>query len=229
MIVKILDLIFKTDKPIEESATQLRGYLGLRFQNHVALHHHASSGQEARLLYEYPKIQYYITRDLAILLAIGKKNIALLKEIVMNVKKFYLGNNVYEIREINAHYREEEFGISNGKDMIRYAFQSPWLALNEDNYVKFKTASISERRTLLEKILIGNILSMSKHLDYFVPSPINVAIELHPRKVSFKNVDMVGFKGMFETNFHIPDYFGVGKAVSHGFGIVKKSNASHEE
>jgi len=33
---------------------------------------------------------------------------------------------------------------------------------------------------------------------------------------------MLGFLGEFEVNFDIPDYLGIGKSVSRGFGTVKK-------
>ena len=33
----------------------------------------------------------------------------------------------------------------------------------------------------------------------------------------------VGFVGKFKVNFKIPDYLGLGKSVSRGFGTIKKS------
>jgi len=37
---------------------------------------------------------------------------------------------------------------------------------------------------------------------------------------------MIGFKGNFMVNFEIPDYWGIGKSVSRGFGtLVKDKNA----
>ncbi len=140
----------------------------------------------------------------------------------MNVNELLLGKNTYKIVEIKAHYVDSEYGIINGGEMISYRFASPWLALNSENYMKYKHSSIKERRELLRKIFIGNILSMSKHLKYNVPTTIEVDLELYPLKVSFKDISMIGFKGIFETNFLVPDYMGIGKAVSHGFGIVKK-------
>lgn len=36
---------------------------------------------------------------------------------------------------------------------------------------------------------------------------------------------MLGFLGTFSVNFEIPDYWGIGKSVSRGFGtVVKCSN-----
>jgi hypothetical protein len=33
---------------------------------------------------------------------------------------------------------------------------------------------------------------------------------------------MLGFLGNFSVNFEIPDYWGIGKSVSSGFGTIKR-------
>ncbi|MBC7362911.1 MAG: CRISPR-associated endonuclease Cas6, partial [Candidatus Aminicenantes bacterium] len=69
----------------------------------------------------------------------------------------------------------------------------------------------------------GNILSMSKSLGYTVTEPIRAEIK-NFKEVSakLKDVPMIGFLGTFSVNFEIPDYWGIGKSVSRGFGTVKK-------
>lgn len=41
-------------------------------------------------------------------------------------------------------------------------------------------------------------------------------------KTSLKGTPMLGFLGDFSVNFEIPDYWGIGKSVSRGFGTVKR-------
>ena len=75
----------------------------------------------------------------------------------------------------------------------------------------------------MEKILIGNLISISKSLGYTVPEPIHVTIHnLKEVKTSLKRTPMLGFLGTFSVNFEIPDYWGIGKSVSRGFGTVLK-------
>ncbi len=222
MKLKLLHLLLTVDRDIEETSTQLRGFIGNQFKKYVELHHHLNSSEgDSKLKHEYPKIQYNIKGNKAILLGIEENAISVLRNVVMNVKELILGPNKYNIVEINAHYDDTEFGIVNSGRVFLYKFLSPWLALNSENYKRFTIATIKERRKLLKSILIGNILSMSKHLGYNVPDTIQVEIELTPMKVFYKDIPLVGFKGIFETNFLIPDHVGIGKAVSHGFGIVK--------
>jgi hypothetical protein len=37
-----------------------------------------------------------------------------------------------------------------------------------------------------------------------------------------KGTPFIGFLGLFMVNFTIPDYLGLGKSVSRGFGTVKR-------
>ena len=225
MILKILHLFLKVDRDIEESATQFRGFIGSEFKKYIELHHHLTSNDEKKLVYGYPKIQYKVIQNRAIVLGIGEENISILKNLVLNLNKIVLGDNTYRIIEIRTDYQESEFSITNQDELHTYKFQSPWLALNPKNYEKYMNLSRDGKHNLLKEILIGNILSMSKYLSYTVPSQIKVDIDVRPLKILFKNVNMMGFKGKFKINFLIPNYLGIGKGVSRGYGSVKKINS----
>jgi len=126
MRLKLLHLHLVVDHQIRETATQLRGFIGKQFENHIEFHHHISSNKEDRkLLYEYPTIQYKIHDSKAIILAIGDPAISALKKVVMTLEELKLGGNTYILREINARYADADFGLlSNGKTH-RYRFISP--------------------------------------------------------------------------------------------------------
>jgi hypothetical protein len=96
--------------------------------------------------------------------------------------------------------------------------------LNEKNYEKYQKFGMwPKRKELLENVLIGNLLSMSKSLGYTVAEPIRAEIKNFKEvRTKLKDVPMIGFLGTFFVNFEIPDYLGIGKSVSRGFGTVKK-------
>ncbi|MDI6782187.1 MAG: CRISPR-associated endonuclease Cas6 [bacterium] len=73
---------------------------------------------------------------------------------------------------------------------------------------------------MLDRTLIGNILSMSKGLEYVVTEQIRAEVDVKPVSTTLKGVSMIGFMGTFSINFYIPDYLGIGKSVSRGFGTV---------
>jgi len=66
-------------------------------------------------------------------------------------------------------------------------------------------------------------------LEYTVPEEIKTEVDLFPVKIMYKTVAMIGFKGRFETNFTIPDYLGLGKAASQGYGPVKRLNLEEKK
>jgi len=74
----------------------------------------------------------------------------------------------------------------------------------------------------LKKTLVANLLSMSKSLEYQVPDRIECELDVKIRKNRLKETNMISFVGVFFTNFLIPDYFGIGKSVSRGFGAVRQ-------
>ena len=98
------------------------------------------------------------------------------------------------------------------------------MALNQENYRKYINTSITQRRELLHRILIGNLISMSKWMQYDVKERLYSMVDVKPVNVNFKNNKMIAFKGNFTCNFLIPDYLGLGKSVSRGFGTVLKIN-----
>ncbi len=131
-----------------------------------------------------------------------------------------IGEAEYQIIEKAVVLRTDYFGVSDEK--ITYSFLAPWLALNEKNYEQYqKLGTWAERKQLLEKILIGNIISMSKSLGYPVPEPIKANIgKMKEVSIKLKGTPMLGFLGTFSVNFEIPDYWGMGKSVSRGFGTI---------
>jgi len=48
------------------------------------------------------------------------------------------------------------------------------------------------------------------------------SLSLQEHKTLLKSTPMLGFLGTFSVNFEIPDYWGIGKSVSRGFGTVKR-------
>ena len=70
--------------------------------------------------------------------------------------------------------------------------------------------------------MVGNLLSMSKGLGIIVNKRLHVKSHLEEKIVEYKGVKMNGFMGEFKVHYDIPDYFGLGKGVSQGFGCVKQ-------
>ena len=114
-----------------------------------------------------------------------------------------------------------EFGPC--RENHHYMFVTHWLALNPGNYERYNAMrDWKAKKELLNGILAGNLLSMCKGLDYVVTKKLYVHSRLDDETVEFKGVPVIGFIGEFRVNFQIPEFFGVGKGVSQGFGTVKR-------
>lgn len=218
MDLRTTRIVFTDNQISQGNTAKMRGYIASSFPQYIELHHHL---QEDRLLYRYPHIQYKVLSRMPMVIGIGSGS-EVLKSIYDKVDEFKIGTETQMIFEKQIVVKIEEFGITNITE--DYSFLTPWLALNEKNYEKYqKLRSWKKRKELLEKILIGNIISMSKSLGYTVPEPIKANIGyLREVRTSLKGTPMLGFLSTFSVNFEIPDYWGIGKSVSRGFGTVKR-------
>ncbi|HEC87584.1 MAG TPA: hypothetical protein ENI49_06970 [Thermoplasmatales archaeon] len=222
--LKLLVLSLRTDKPVKENSAKLRGYIGNKFPEYILLHHHVDVVDN---IYTYPKVQYKVIAGTPIIVGV-EEGAEVLKKISDDLKELKLGRRKYEIKSIQMNQFNAEFGKC--RKNIKYKFLTPWLALNPENYKKYKeTRDWKEKKEFLNSILVGNILSMCKGLDYIVMGRLYAHSLLNENKVDYKAVPHLGFIGEFRINFKIPDFIGLGKGVSHGFGTVKKMRNDREK
>lgn len=215
MKLRTLILTLESSGRVAEDASKLRGFFATRFSEYALLHQHNVD----RLIYGYPLVQYKMIGGVPMVVGVNE-GAEVLEEVYDKFDVIRLGDSVYEIVERGISVKKVDFGLTD--KIHSYEFLSPWLALNQENYRRFYgMKGRGERDEFLRKILIGNLLSMSKSLGYQVPSRIKCDVRVRIRKNRLKDVRVMGFVGGFQCNFLIPDFLGVGKSVSRGFGVVK--------
>jgi hypothetical protein len=216
--VKTLIFSFVCDKPVEGKAEWFRGFFAEHFREYTLVHHHL---EDDRLHYSFPLIQYKVMDGKPLVVGINE-GAEILQRIYPELTRLRIGHREYQIIEKTIIIRTDDVVVT--QELESFSFLTPWLALNEKNYEKYqKFGSWEKRKELLESILIGNLLSMSKSLGYTVTDPIKAEIKnIKEVRTKLKNIPMIGFLGTFSVNFKIPDYWGIGKSVSRGFGTVKK-------
>lgn len=222
----ILYLIFHDLQLQPWDIPKLRGYFSHKLFHYTELHNHLPDG---KFNYSFPKVQYRIINKHPALIGI-KDGIDVLRKIFFSTKEIILDQGgqeeIYPIQEIEIQFRELSFGETD--QFIEYEFQSPWLALNEENYKTYKKTDSLTQQKLLKKILRGNLLSLSKGFYYTIQDLDKIQVEgyFSPKEVHFKNQIMQAFTGKFMINFHIPDWMGLGKQAARGFGVIKKQEIS---
>jgi hypothetical protein len=218
MNLKTFTLTLESTKRIKEDAPKLRGFFATKFNEYQELHQHNATG----FIYKYPLVQYKIIDSTPTVIGINE-GAEVLKEIFDKFDEIQLGENTYPIMSKGIRITDQDFGLS--ESFHKYEFATPWFALSQENYRKYYTAGSREARNdLLNRILVGNILSMSKTLGYTVPDRIKANVDYKARKSHLKETTTMTFTGTFAANFQIPDYLGIGKSVSRGFGAVKRIN-----
>lgn len=222
MEITTLRLIFAVDDFLEKrDAEKVRGYLGNVFWENPVAHHHNPDGS---FIYTYPRVQYKVIEGNCLIVSFGE-GIEITKKVFDEIQDINISNNWAEIHSKALELSQEPFGVTN--EPCEYIFVTPWLALNEDNFVKYKEAnSFQKRKWLLENILAANLISIAKSLGYTVTNTVHTHIDyLKSMDVNVKDAKFAAFLGSFSVNFDIPSFWGIGKAVSRGFGtIVKKED-----
>jgi len=194
------------------SATELRGFLGYLFANDPEFHHHSNNS------FHYPLVQYKKVHGKLLVIGLNDyaekvfEKMSQLENIITPQDKIKISNIDMMRTKFDIH---EEYSV--------YRFISPWIALNEKNYGKFKVLDKQGRKELLEQILIGNFLSALKGLGITIDFEISVNINrVKQKKTKAHENEFVGFFSEFVTNVAIPKYLGLGKSVSKGFGIIER-------
>jgi len=209
-------LILGHEKLTPADTPRLRGFFANEFPQFIELHHHI---KDNKFLYTYPLVQYKMLNFSPTVIGI-EKGVEVIKQIYDRIECLQIGQHRIPITEKQMIQSENDFGIIPQLEF--YQFITPWLGLNQQNYKTFQQSTPVEKQELLHRVLIGNLLSMSKSLGYTVPERIFVAANTRLKITRLKGTELSGFTGFFAVNFLIPDYLGLGKSVSRGFGTVRK-------
>lgn len=218
MIISQVTLQLKTEPPLSEHGNSLRGYIAGNFPQYEILHNHRPDGS---LLYLYPRVQYRVLKGEGCIIGI-EEGVGVVREIEPMIGHLNLNGKGYAIGRKQIILEHVRLGLHD--TFVTYHFVKPWLALNERNYHAYINAGNKTKRDIiLINVLRGNLLSLAKSIGYVVDKQIEVtSLLLEERDCFLKGTPMLGFLGSFSVNFEIPDYWGIGKSVSRGFGTVKR-------
>ena len=182
------------------------------------LHNHDGN----KFIYRYPLVQYKVIDNIPTIIGINEAA-NIVAKIGLFEDELIIRDVSYDINKKEINKENIEFGCTD--DYIEYEFVTPWIAINQNNRAEYQYGNEIKKEEILKKILIGNIISMSKGLGYTVGKKLICWINIEEKRVKLKGITHVGFVGKFKVNFKIPDYLGLGKSVSRGFGTIKKSGS----
>lgn len=196
-------------------AHKLRGYFGNLFKEHSPLlHNHYEDGSSR---YAYPLVQYKVIDRIPVLIGF-QEGAELLVSLFLKIKEIDIEGQEFPILAKNVQQKQCTLAVN--QQLYNYAFKTLWIALNQENFRKYLQLDENEKRNFLNHQVQNNILSCYKGLGFRTSERIMAVTQVEEKQTQFKNQAMLAFAGQFTTNAYLPEWAGIGKAVSRGFGTV---------
>ena len=184
----------------------------------ILFHNHTENG----VSYHYPRIQYKRIHQKAAIVCV-KEGIKAIVEL------FCAGNYHYRIGERDVDMLIEsintyETDIDFCEEPRHYRLLN-WLPLNSENYKEYQSIEVLAQRILfLEEKLIGNLLAFFTEMGFRADKQIDLHITniTGQRLARYKGVKLMAFDVEFKANLALPQYIGIGKSSSVGYGTLTK-------
>jgi len=204
------------DIPLQtRDAHKLRGFFGTLFKEHSPLLHNHYSDGSAR--FAYPLVQYKVIDHTPVLVGF-QEGADLLVSLFLKIKELDIGGISFPVLAKNIQQKQYELSVN--RQLFNYTFKTLWMALNQDNFQMYMKLEEKEKGKFLNQQLQNNMLSFYKGLSFRISERIMAIACLEEKQTLFKNQSMLVFSGQFTTNAFLPEWTGIGKAVSRGFGTV---------
>jgi len=213
--VHIMTATYKNIYLPSTDARKVRGFFADLGYSDSNLHNHEENGDS---IYRYPLVQYKVYQKRPLILAL-EEGIGSIHPLLMKQQQLTLGDKTYF--DVALDIKLQMLPMGDSRNVRRYRFITPWLALNQENFAQYMKTDEAEKEKLLSRILIGNILSMCKSNGITVENQLQVTHHLKKVPALYKGNKMEAFSGSFEVNSCIPDLCGIGKGTARGFGTVK--------
>lgn len=181
---------------------------------------------DTRVIYRYPLIQYKMTQKKASIVCLNQGTEDIHHLLKHNNLKLRIGkiSKIFDIEAIDMHYHQmaiEPFWTD-------YRLHN-WMALNQKHYQQYQQLEghKANQKKLLESILIGNILSFAKGVGWQIEERIQVQIKKidQVRPMLFKKRKVLTFSQQFSCNVALPNFVGLGKGSSIGYGVLERVGA----
>lgn len=183
-------------------------------------HNHDNGKEKQDFHYRYPQIQYRIKHGKAAIFAINEGIPAVQKILATTDWNIEWEGEKRSLQIEDLRMEEHYFRVLNTHKKYRI---NKWMALTEDNYDKWQACNnYVERVQMIEKLLTNHLLQglwgMGWDSNERIETNLLTINRIAP--VPYHRIQLLAFDVEFSTNMLVPSGLGMGKAVSHGFGVV---------
>ena len=216
--IRTLTVLYNTEISNKEISL-FRGAVLKSLGDKANVLYHNHTGEET-FRYSYPLLQYKRINGKAAITCVEEGADIIGQFLTETSEPLTLGNReaTFEVEKVLP----EKVDVCISEMPIVYNL-CHWLPLNAKNYSQYKDAdSLVEKIHILERVLVGNILSFLKGVDIRLDDKLEIHITdiLNQKLITYKKIKLMSFDIAFKANILLPSYIGIGKNASIGNGIL---------
>jgi len=191
---------------------------------HDLFHNHDADGSAQ---YRYPLVQYRSERGHAALVGLDDGGKAMF-EWFSRFEGALLWNGAehpLRIRRLNV----DEHHIQYDHDAPRAYRLYQWLPLDQKRYRDWQALpDLKARAEVLDGILVAHILTFCRAVQWRLPERLEASITSISAtyRTQLLGNHLVALDVSFRSNLRLPAHIGLGKGVSHGFGVCRPEGKS---
>lgn len=225
--IRTLTIIYDTEISNKEIPL-FRGAVLKSLGDKANVLYHNHTGDDT-FRYSYPLIQYKRLNGMAAIVCVEEGADVIGQFLTNAFGKLKLGE-----REVTCNVQRvkpAKILVQSWQHLFPYHLHG-WLPLNRRNYQLYvKADNAEDRKVLLTNILIGNLLSMLKGLGICLENQLLVELtKLSDSYIIYnKGIALMAFNVDFKCNLSIPNYLGIGKNASIGYGVVHQKYEDKEK
>jgi hypothetical protein len=171
--------------------------------------------------YRYPLVQYKTIEQRAAIMGITDVGVAALHDLMANT----------EFRTRCTEWIGEQFAVTTEtKETLTLSTACnqtfhihKYLCFNQENIKKWNSyTSIAKKAALIEQCIVAHILKFASGIQWQLPPralEVNL-LDFKPYQTKAHDRSFLAFEVDFQTNITLPEYIGLGKSVSLGFGVL---------
>jgi len=182
------------------------------FHNHDGEHHYH---------YGYPLVQYAVRRGYACLIGLGAGADALQQILLPRLSgSLEIAGQTHHLTLNDLHMDDQQHAWKVLDNPRQYGLFG-WLALNADNYKKWKSTTLTEaRKEILNQALTGHLRVAAEAAGITEKETvIGQVLQIdNQKRVHFHHTQMVRFHVMITSSLLLPTGPGIGRSAAFGFG-----------
>lgn len=196
-------------------------------REHDLLHNHLNPPHDPDIprggfRYRYPLVQYRTNKGKAALFAMNEGADVVADVLSQRTWQIILDGEPTLLRIADLQLREHTLVYTDTP--CAYQIRN-WMALNQQNYREYmQMNNIDDQTRRLEQLLSAQIITFANYFHWQIPEHFDLNIHQFKQNIiHYHGQKLIGIDALFSVPLSLPYNIGLGKASSHGFGVLQRS------